>query len=252
MNKNSTSFVTIIMAAGKGRRMHSDLPKVLHLMAGKPLLHYVITLTQNLGSLRTILVIGHGREKVIAQTEQCGVEWAVQERQLGTGDAVKTCQSLLDDYTGDVLILSGDVPLLTQNSVSEAFQVHQSTYAAATVFTFCPDDPAGYGRVIRGADGEVLRIVEHKDASAVERDVGEVNGGMYLFKSKPLFEALSQISNKNQSAEYYLPDTLEIIRNWGQRISAYIVKDPIEMAGVNDTEQLGELEKYYLSHQAAK
>ena len=252
MNKKSETFVTIIMAAGMGKRMKSDLPKVLHTLAGNPLVHYVIELTQEMGSQRNVLVIGHGREQVIEQTRKYGVEWAVQEQQLGTGDAVMVCKDILSNYDGNVLILSGDVPLLRSESVGEAFQVHNSTQASATVFTFLPDDPTGYGRIIRGNDDEVLRIVEHKDASEEERAVNEVNGGIYIFQSKLLFEALGKITNKNKSGEYYLTDTLEIIRQMGLRISAYIVKDPIEMAGVNDSAQLKELENYYLEHRVNK
>jgi len=248
MKHNYDSFVTIIMAAGVGKRMRSNLPKVLHPLAGHSLVHYVIKLTQDMGSKRTVLVIGHGREQVIEQTRKYGVEWAVQEQQLGTGDAVMVCYEALKDYDGNVLILSGDVPLLRPESVSEAFNEHDSTQASATVFTFLPDDPTGYGRIIRGNDGEVLRIVEHKDASEDERVVNEVNGGIYIINSKQLFIALGKISNKNKSGEFYLTDTLEIIRQMGMRVSAYIVKDPIEMSGVNDSEQLKELEKYYLDN----
>ncbi len=250
MKNNTDPLVTIIMAAGMGKRMRSDLPKVLQPLAGSPLVHYVIKLTQDLGSTQIVLVVGHGREQVIDQTKAYGVNWVVQEQQLGTGDAIMACHKTLHDYDGDVLILSGDVPLLRSKSVSEALEVHKTTNASATVFTFNPDNPFGYGRIIRGGEGEVLRIVEHKDASNEEKLVNEVNGGIYVFRSKPLFEALGQISSDNQAGEYYLPDTLEIIRKMGLRISAYIVKDPIEMAGVNNVDQLRELEIYYLANRA--
>jgi len=150
-------FATIILAAGLGKRMNSDLPKVLHPLAGRPMVHYVIDLARKVGSDKTILVIGHKRELVIEATSGLNVEYAVQERQLGTGDAVNSCRERLKDYTGPTLILSGDVPLMRPDTIREAYKLHRDSGAAVTVFTFIPASPAGYGRIVRSADGGLGR-----------------------------------------------------------------------------------------------
>ena len=233
------------MAAGKGKRMKSDLPKVLHQLAGKPLVHHVIELAKIVGSSKIVLIIGHKRELVIEQTKHLEVEWVVQEQQLGTGDAVRVCKSILSDFMGDVLVLSGDVPLLRPETVTEAWKLHRETESAATVFTFEPEDPTGYGRVVRGSEGELNYIVEHKDANEEEKAVREVNGGIYFFRNDLMFKALEQISNDNASNEYYLTDTISVLRNSGYWVSAFLVKDRKEMAGINSKEQLQELEQYF-------
>ena len=241
-------FTTLIMAAGMGKRMKSDLPKVLHRIAGKPMVHHVVDLARKVGSDRVILIIGYKRELVVEETRDSGVEWVIQAEQNGTGDAVEACRSVLEGYDGDVLVLSGDVPLLRAESIRDALAVHHDTQASATVFTFEPADPTGYGRVIRGAGDEVLRIVEHKDADRDELAAREVNGGIYFFRSRDMFDALRGVSNENASGEYYITDTIGILRAMNKRVSAYLVRDRMEMAGVNSAEQLGELEHYFLQH----
>ncbi len=241
-------FATIIMAAGLGKRMKSDLPKVLHEIDNKPMVHFVVELAQSIGSNKVVLIIGHKRELVIEKTQRCNVEYAVQDQQLGTGHAVLMCRDNMKDYDGDALVLSGDVPLLRPESALEALKLHRETEAYATVFTFEPDDPTGYGRIIRTDAGEVDYIVEHKDANEEELKATEVNGGIYFFRNKDMFEALDQTSNDNASGEYYITDTIEILRKAGKRVSAYLVKDEMEMAGANDRDQLLELEQYYLKH----
>ncbi len=239
----SSSFVTIIMAAGKGTRMKSDLPKVLHQLAGKPLVHHVIDLANSVGSERTLLIISHEKEMVIEATRDKNVEWVVQEKPRGTGDAVKSCADAMKGFNGDVLILSGDVPLLNGKTIQEAYKLHKSTESVATVFTFEPDDATGYGRILRGDNGELLGIVEQKDATEEQLKVGEVNSGIYFYQSVPLFKALEQVTNDNASGEYYLPDTIHILAADGRRMSAYLVEDQNETAGVNSKEQLAELEE---------
>ncbi len=237
------SFVTVIMAAGLGKRMHSELPKVLHRVNRRPLVHYVINLARSVGSGRILLVVGHGREQVIDATRELGVEWVVQPVPLGTADAVKSCQQSLEGYNGDVLILSGDVPLLRRQTVVEALEVHRRSGAAATVFTFQPPDPGGYGRIIRGRDDELLRIAEQKDASLDQLQIGEVNGGAYFYRAEALFRALENISFRTATGEYYLTETISILAGWGERLSAFLVEDPLELVGVNNLEQLNELEQ---------
>lgn len=236
------------MAAGKGKRMDSDLPKVLHPLAGKPLVCHVIELAKSVGSSRVLLIVGHGRELVIEETREYGVEWITQIQQRGTADAVESCRDAVGDFTGDLLVLSGDVPLMTSETVLEALTLHRSSGSAATVFTFKPDDPSGYGRVIRNVKQELDKIVEHKDADESELAVGEVNGGIYFFRSPDLFEALRNVSDNNVSGEFYITDTIGAMRSENKRVSAFLVKNHREIAGVNNREQLADLESYFLPH----
>jgi len=242
-------FATIILAAGMGKRMKSDLPKVLHPLAGRPLVHHVIDLARSVGSERIILVIGHGRQLVIDATHGLEVEYAVQEKQLGTGDAVNSCNAMLGSFDGQVLILSGDVPLMRAETVREAFDLHKSSKAAVTVFTFIPESAQGYGRIIRGTKRELLGIVEHKDATPAELQINEVNGGVYFFDSKALFSALGEIGNDNAAGEYYITDTVSILRRKGLAAAAYLVKDPLELDGVNTIDQLKTLESEWFRRQ---
>lgn len=237
------SFVTIIMAGGQGKRMKSDLPKVLHRLNDRPLAYFVIDLAREVGSERILLVIGYKREMVREATLNMDVEWVVQEEQLGTGDAIKSCREALKGYKGDLLILSGDVPLLRPATIDSAFELHKKSSAAVTVFTFKPDNPTGYGRIIRGTKDELLRIVEEKDASDNERRIDEVNAGIYFFKSELLFPTLEEITNDNASGEYYLPDTVSLLGKRREPLAAFLVKDPVEVAGVNTAEQLLRLER---------
>lgn len=245
----SNSFATIILAAGRGKRMQSDRPKVLHRLAGRPLVHYVIEQARSVGSRQIILVIGHKRELVIEASAGMGVEYAVQEKQLGTGDAVQACRGALREFGGDVLILSGDVPLLRAATIQAASDLHRQRDAAATVFTFIPLAAAGYGRIIRGDEGELLRIVEHKDATTEERKTLEVNAGIYFFKALEMFRALDEIGNDNAAGEFYLTDTIAVLACWGRRLAAFLVADPMEVEGVNNPEQLLTLEREWLRRQ---
>jgi len=237
------------MAAGLGKRMKSDLPKVLHKLAGRPLVHHVIEQAKNIGSSRILLIIGHKRELVIEETQNMGVEWIVQEQQLGTGDAIKACESALTGYTGDVLILSGDVPLLRKSTIEQAWELHKRSNAAATDFTFIPDTAKGYGRIVRGEESELLRIVEEKDATTDELKINEVNAGIYFFKSESMYRALEEVKNDNAAGEYYLTDTISVLEKWGEPLAAFLVEDPLEVAGVNTIEQLSHLEEEFIARQ---
>ncbi|KAB2878191.1 NTP transferase domain-containing protein [bacterium] len=236
------NFVTVIMAAGKGTRMKSDLAKVLHPLNGKPMIHYVIQLARDLGSDRVIAVIGHQKEYVKETLKNEQIEFVIQEPQLGTGHAVMQTEGLLETYDGSVLVLSGDVPMLTYGTMKHLIQMHAEQRADATVLTTHMPDPAGYGRVIRQTDQSVQKIVEHKDASDVEKQITEINSGIYLFRSRELFNALKKINSNNVQNEYYLPDVLNVLIHEKKKVCAYVTEDYREISGINTIEQLKEAE----------
>lgn len=235
-------FTTVIMAAGKGTRMKSDLAKVLHPLHGRPMIHYVIALARTLGSDRVIAIIGHQKDRVREALADEHIEFAIQDPQLGTGHAVMQTEPLLQNDTGDVLVLSGDVPVLTETTMRKLIQIHQSENAVACVLTANMPDPTGYGRVLRHDDGRVRKIVEHKDATEDERRIHEINSGIYMFRAPELFAALKKITNQNAQNEYYLPDVLKIFIDAGQKVCAYTTDNFREISGINTVEQLREAE----------
>ena len=242
---SSRNLATVIMAAGKGTRMKSDLPKVLHLVNGQPMIFHVIKLSKAIGSERIILILGHKKELMIDSIKYEGVEYVIQEPQLGTGHAVQQTEPLLKDFTGDVLVLSGDVPLLKKSTISKLVKLHHQTNAGATVLTAVLENPFGYGRVIRKKDNTMDKIVEEKDCSDEQRKINEINAGIYIFQAKALFKALNKINNDNQQGEYYLPDTLKHIAENGKSIALHISAEPIEISGVNSIEQLNKINLIY-------
>ena len=234
----------ILLGAGVGKRMQSDLAKVLHPVLGRPLLDHVIDAVRAAGVDRIVVVVGHQAERVRAAMAGRGVEFVLQAPQLGTGHAVQQAEPLLAGHGGDLLVVCGDTPALRPATLEELYETHLGTGASATVLTAELDDPTGYGRVLRAPDDRVLRIVEHKDATPAERRVREINSGMFAFHARDLFEALGEVRPDNAQAEYYLTDTLQILRSKGRRISAHRCRDPREVLGVNTPEQLEEVERF--------
>lgn len=226
----------VILAAGKGTRMESDKPKVVHTIEDKPMVEYVIEAVRQAGIEEICLIVGYQAEKV-KEAVTSKVTYALQEEQLGTGHAVKCAADFLGD-SGQVIVLCGDTPLITGKTIKEAVDYHQQSKNQMTVISAIVDDPTGYGRIIRDGEGNFLKNVEHKDASEAELESQEVNSGMYIFSVKDLQSALGKINNNNAQGEYYLPDTLEIIKREGGRVGAYILEDSDEMAGVNTKAQL--------------
>ena len=206
------------------------------------MVHYVIDLAKELNAEKTILIIGHERELVKTACAGLPVEFAVQEPQLGTGHAVQMTEKMLSDFDGDILVLSGDVPLLTAQTMNALIQVHSQNDAAATLLTSDLDDPTGYGRVMRDADGSVYKIVEHKDANERERAVREINAGIYIFKAADLFRALKMVKNDNAQGEYYLPDVISIFISENKKVFAVKTDSFDETRGINTIEQLKEAE----------
>lgn len=227
----------IILAAGKGTRMKSDLPKVVHTIEDKCLVDYVIEAVREAGAEEVCLVVGYKNEIVKNTIQHKDVSFVLQEEQLGTGHAVK-CASDFIGEEGEVMILAGDTPLVTPETVKSLVAYHKKNNDAVTALSALIDDPTGYGRIIRDEHGNFIKNVEHKDANEIERKSHEINSGMYLFDAKALKEALEEITPNNAQGEYYLPDTLEIIRKKGLRVDAYALKSPEDIMGVNDKEQL--------------
>ena len=237
------ALATVILAAGKGTRMKSDLPKVLHKINEKALVHYVIEQAESVNSSPIVLVVGHKYELVKEQTSMYSVEYAIQAEQLGTGHAVQQAESVLTNFDGDVLILSGDVPLLSKETLESLLHVHKEQNSVATVLTAHLDDPFGYGRLIRNTDGSMNRIVEQKDATEEEQAVQEINTGIYLVKSSELFTALKAVKNDNAQGEYYLPDILPIFISEGKKVFAHQTENFDETRGINTIDQLKEAEQ---------
>ncbi|NSL52886.1 bifunctional UDP-N-acetylglucosamine diphosphorylase/glucosamine-1-phosphate N-acetyltransferase GlmU [Calidifontibacillus erzurumensis] len=231
----------IILAAGQGTRMKSKLYKVLHPVCGKPMVEHVIDHVAKLEMKRVVTIIGHGAEKV---KEYLGnkCEYALQEEQLGTAHAVRQAEALLGEEEGTTLVICGDTPLITPETMMALMEHHAKTKAKATILTAISNDPTGYGRVIRNENGLVEKIVEHKDANEAELKVKEINTGTYCFDNKALFQALKEVNNDNAQGEYYLPDVIEILKNKGETISAYQTDDIEETLGVNDRVALAEAE----------
>lgn len=236
-----SDLVTVILAAGKGTRMKSSLPKVLHRVGGKPMLQHVLDAAKSAGSKRNVVVVGFGGEAVQAAMGN-QAEFVIQKEQLGTGHAVLQTKSLLEEEEGTVMVLCGDTPLLTGNLLRKLYDAHCETGAKATVLTAIMENPDGYGRIVHMPDGTVEKIVEHKDATEEERRIKEVNSGIYCFAAKDLFAALGEVKNDNAQGEYYLPDVLEILRKEGKKIWAVSTEDDESTLGINSRSQLAQAE----------
>lgn len=235
-------FVTVILAAGKGTRMKSKLPKVLHKAAGKPMLQHVIDAADAAGARRNIVVTGFGGE-VVRQWIGDSVEYVEQHEQLGTGHAVLQTKELLLREHGTIMVLCGDTPLLTAELLARFHEEHVQSGAKATVLTAMMPNAKGYGRIVRRENGEVLKIVEHKDATEEERAIHEVNAGIYCFDAQALFTALTEVTNDNAQGEYYLPDVLGILRNAGEKIWAVVADNYESTLGINSRSQLAVAER---------
>lgn len=234
---NKKSVIGVSLAAGMGKRMKSDLPKVLHEAGGKPLVMYCVELMKKLELDRSIVVLGYKHELVRAVLPPW-VEVALQPEQLGTGHAVMCAAPLIGDFDGTIMLLYGDVPLLRASTMRKLMEEHYARDAAVTVLTTLLDDPTGYGRMIRGAGGLVEKIVEHKDATEEERKVREINSGIYCFKAPLLMESLKKVKNENVQGEYYVTDTVAILKDMGHIVAAVVAEDSGEVLGVNNLDEL--------------
>ncbi|OEG00290.1 UDP-N-acetylglucosamine diphosphorylase/glucosamine-1-phosphate N-acetyltransferase [Vulcanibacillus modesticaldus] len=237
-----SDLYSIVLAAGKGTRMKSTLPKVLHKVGGKPMIGHVIDVLQEINTQEIVVIVGHESEKV---KEYVGGNalFAEQLEQLGTAHAVSQASPILSNKSGTTLVICGDTPLFTKETLSALIEKHHNKNAAATILTTELSSPTGYGRIIRDDKGNVLKIVEEKDASLEEKEIKEVNSGTYCFDNQKLFAALSKVNNNNKQGEYYLTDVIEILKTSGEIVTAYKTDNHLETIGVNDRIALAKAEK---------
>lgn len=237
--------VAIILAAGKGTRMKSPLPKVLHRVGHRPMVWHVIQAARKADIREIIVVVGFQALRVERALANTDVEFVHQEPQLGTGHAVMVARPLLTHFHGTILVLAGDVPALSPQTIRALVEEHQAERAVATVLTAIWDDPSGYGRVIRTPKGLVKKIVEDGDTTARQKKIREVNTGTFCFQADPLWRALARIQNENRQAEYYLTDVIEIFARRNRRVLAVTAPDPWETMGINSRAQMAEVERLF-------
>jgi bifunctional UDP-N-acetylglucosamine pyrophosphorylase/glucosamine-1-phosphate N-acetyltransferase len=238
----------IVLGAGKGKRMKSDLPKVLHKIHNRPMVTILLDTLLKFDFDKIVVVIGHKGELVQEALAGYPVAFAWQHQQLGTAHAVQMAHEFLADFEGTLLVAAGDVPFLSRRSIERLFQVHEKTGAAATCLSAVFEDPTGYGRIIRHGDSDFIEaIVEHKDASEEILRIKEINTGTFCFDNKKLYEVIDLIDNRNAQGEYYLTDAVKIMHRNGLKVAVVAAEDPEEVKGVNSKEQLE-----YLSEKFAR
>jgi UDP-N-acetylglucosamine diphosphorylase/glucosamine-1-phosphate N-acetyltransferase len=244
MKHDTSHIAAVILAAGMGKRMQSDLPKVLHAVGGRPMLLHVIDVVKTIGATPIVVITGYQAERVEAACAGAGVVFARQAEQLGTGHAVMQAESALSGRGGTVVVLNGDVPGLRAQTIRDFIAYHNRQRAMATVLTAMLDDPTGYGRIVRDADGHRLRIVEQKDASESERAIREINSGLFCFDVAELFSALKRVDRKNAQNEYYITDVIGLFAREGKRVAAWCIADAREVAGVNNPDELDAVRRF--------
>lgn len=218
--------------------MQSDKAKVLHVLAGKPLLHYSLEAARAAGAEKIVVIIGHQADKVQEAFPDPDLVFAKQNPQLGTGHAVMQAKDALKDYEGLTVILCGDVPLLKPETILSLISHHRDAQATLTVLTTEPPGPHAYGRMVKNSKGDVFKIVEHRDATDVEKEILEINTGIYCVDTPFLFAALAQVKNDNQQKEYYLTDIVEIACREGRKVQAFLTADYVEVMGINTLDEL--------------
>ena len=247
-----TPVSAFILAAGLGTRMKSTKAKVLHTVLFKPMIHHVMQTVDAVGFDNVFVVVGHQKEEVMAVLDDFQVSFVVQEEQLGTGHAVLCAESQLQDIGGTVMILSGDVPLISKDSIEKMLAKHQDRKPALTIMTTQLDDPTNYGRILRTKQGRILAIIEEKDATAEQRKINEINAGIYCAEVPFLFEALRKVGTDNSQGEIYLTDIVKIAIDMGQRVEIFGGASPEEVLGINSKIELAAANKYLQARQNNK
>ena len=242
MNRPDNTIV-IILAAGKGTRMDSDIPKVLHKINNTSMLDIIINTSKKVNPEKIIIVVGYKKELIMNSITDSDIVFVNQNEQLGTAHAIKQCTEEIDDFDGNILVLSGDVPLIKQDTLYNLILFHKNKNAQATLISTSVKDPTGYGRIIKNKQGQLKSIVEHKDAKEKELEIDEINSGIYIFNSKTLCKNIKLIKNDNAQKEYYLPDIFNFIDMKSKYI--YKIDNNLEIAGVNTIEQLKHIEKIF-------
>jgi len=245
MQNNNTAV--IILAAGYGKRLGGKNQKTLVKILGKPLLAHLIDTVKKCNPERIVTVVGFQKEKVIKELEGENVVFVEQTQLLGTGHAVMTCRNVLFDFNGNVLVLCGDVPFLSFKTIKKLQEVHNETNADCTVLTAIVDNPCGYGRIKRNSHDEIEKIVEEVNANPQEKEIKEINAGVYVFNKEKLFEYLSDIHLDPIKKEYYLTDVIELFIKTGKKVSTWITPTPEETIGINTHQDLIKAEQYFLS-----
>ena len=228
----------IVLAAGKGTRMNSELPKVLFPVLGRPMIHWVIDALESAGINRMIVVVGYRNDLLRSVLASRGVEFALQSEQLGTGHAVQMCKPLLATGTSPVLVVAGDSPMIQSSSVTELIQEFEKEDWSCLLGTLLKDNPQGLGRIVRDSEGRFLRIVEHKDANPEELQLREVNMSTYLFNRTSLLWSLEKLKNNNSQSEYYLTDSPELLLQNGMNVDARPVLKACESLSINTVAEL--------------
>ena len=243
------SLAVVALAAGKGTRLNSSLAKVLQPLAGRPLLHHVLSTLEPLHPDPLIVVVGYQADRVKSAffKDWPHLQYVIQEEQLGTGHAALQAEKALQDFSGDLLIVCGDMPFVTTRSLQRMVDERRKGYVGV-VMTFKNSENADFGRIIRASNGDLLRIVEHKDATVEEKKVDEFNAGVYCFQKGLLFEALKNLETGNAQNEYYLTDTIEWLKKMGHAVSALMIEDSQEVFGINSQEDLARAEQIAKSH----
>jgi len=226
-------YAALILAAGKGTRMKSDLCKVLHLVAGRPMISYVVEAVLSAGLGKISIVVGHQSNEVMKSLHSQGIEFAFQEPQLGTGHAVTVAGSLFNDFSGNILVLCGDIPLVQPRTIEEFIAFHEQQRSLLTVLTTCMENPSGYGRIVRDESQHVLRIVEERDANENEKAIEEINTGVYLVEARLLYSLLERIRPDNVQGEYYLTDIVKEAVKETVPVQAFVLKNSREAMGIN-------------------
>jgi UDP-N-acetylglucosamine pyrophosphorylase len=246
LKPQESNYAAVVLAAGKGTRMKSELPKVAVPLQGKPMLLHVLENLVQSGVKRIVVVVGYKKEEVISLVppyENVQIDFAHQEEQLGTAHAVLCAEEALKDFNGSVLVACGDMPLIRVETFQNLLNTHEASGNKATVLSAKLENPKGYGRLVRNKSGELIRIVEEKDADEETKKIQETNTGTYIFDAPEIFQILKNIGSENAQNEYYLPDAVEIFRSQGQNVGSLILDDAIEAMGANSKEDLEILEQ---------